>query len=334
MIDVLASERHYADHLAPIYRALPDGSRGAFLVPRDLKSHVDGLGIAATYVRAAEVLSRRRPILVASYSDTKRARTMGRVALAFVEHGIGQSYGGDTKRRGAWHGSYAGGRDRDDVGLFLCPNEHAAARWREAYPEARVDVVGSPRVATLPARAPGDGPVVAVSWHWRCSIAPETRPAFPHFQRAVADLARTHRVIGHAHPRMIASLAPWYRRAGIEVVREFAEVCRRADVYACDNSSTLYEFAATGRPVVVLNAPWYRRDVQHGLRFWEAADVGIEIDDPADLAAGIELALEDPPDQAARRERALGIVYGVREGTARRAAAALVEWSRSLKEAR
>ena len=50
----------------------------------------------------------------------------------------------------------------------------------------------------------------------------------------------------------------FYEAHGIEYVPDFDDVLRRADVYACDNSSTLYEFASTGRPVVVLNAPWYR----------------------------------------------------------------------------
>ena len=60
-------------------------------------------------------------------------------------------------------------------------------------------------------------------------------------------------------------------------MRDFDEVMERSTLYICDNSSTLYEFASTGRPVVVLNAPWFRRDIEHGLRFWEHADVGVSV---------------------------------------------------------
>jgi hypothetical protein len=46
-----------------------------------------------------------------------------------------------------------------------------------------------------------------------------------------------------------------------------------------DNTSMLYEFAYLGRPTAVLNAPWYRREASHGLRFWDAIP-GQMFDDP------------------------------------------------------
>ena len=108
---------------------------------------------------------------------------------------------------------------------------------------------------------------------------------------------------------------------------DFADVCRRADVYITDNSSTLFEFAATGRPVVVLNAPEFRRNVNHGLRFWEAATVGVQVDHPRDLVAAVASALEDPEPSQNAREAALAIVYTYRSGGASRAAAALSDWA-------
>jgi len=113
---------------------------------------------------------------------------------------------------------------------------------------------------------------------------------------------------------------------GIEVVESFAEVCRRADVFIADNTSALYEFAAIGRPVVVLNAPFYRRNVHHGLRFWEAADVGIQVDRADALLPAVAHALGDPPERRAAREAALAIVYGYRSGAAQRAAQAISAW--------
>jgi glycosyltransferase involved in cell wall biosynthesis len=118
----------------------------------------------------------------------------------------------------------------------------------------------------------------------------------------------------------------YYARAGIPVVEEFPDVMRQADVYACDNSSTLYEFASTGRPVVVLNAPWYRRTVEHGLRFWSAANVGVQCDDPADLSSAILRALMDDQPHQVAREAALDVAYAYRSGAAQRAAEELEQW--------
>jgi UDP-N-acetylglucosamine:LPS N-acetylglucosamine transferase len=151
-----------------------------------------------------------------------------------------------------------------------------------------------------------------------------------HYLRVLPDLARTYRVIGHGHPKgdWPARLQRIYRRAGInEYVPDFDEVCRRADLYVCDNSSTLFEFAATGRPVLVLNHPDYRRHVEHGLRFWRAATVGIQVDQPHELLAAVARALEDPPEVRAAREAALDVVYAHRQGAAARAAVALTSWA-------
>ena len=264
--------------------------------------------------------------LVASYTDLRTARLgQGRIVLA--QHGAGQSYGGDP--RSTRNPAYPGGDDNDAVGLFLVPNEHAAARWRARYPDAAVAVVGSPRLDTLPHRQidpTSPHPIVAVSFHWDARTSPEASSAFAWYRRILAPLAQRYKVIGHGHPRR-SDLARVYRTLGIEYVRDFDEVCRRADVYVCDNSSTLFEFASTGRPVVVLNAPWYRKDVYHGLRFWDAADVGVNVDDPAATLPAVECALADREEQRERRERALSIVYTYRRAAARRAAEAIREWA-------
>src|SRR5690606_19702269 len=108
------------------------------------------------------------------------------------------------------------------------------------------------RIERLPAREPhptDDGrPVIAISFHWNCAVSFETRPAWRHYRRALPHLARRFRILGHGHPRMLSRLRSSYERLGIEVVPDFDEVCRRADLYVCDGVSTLYEFASTGRP--------------------------------------------------------------------------------------
>lgn len=319
MIDFLARERHFADHLAPIWHARhkPRGLQDRFFAPDDLWGHTASLGINPLWPPVPD-----RPILVASYGDLKRARKVGYQRIALIEHGYGQTFSDD-------HPSYAGGRDRDDVSLFLVPNKHAADRNRERNPDAKVEIVGCPKLDTLPTRRPGPL-TIAVSFHWDCWRVPESASAFSYYRAILPALAEQYRIIGHGHPRAFSGpplLERRYSRMQIPIVREFADVCRMADLYICDYSSTLYEFASTGRPVVVLNAPHYRKDVHHGLRFWDAIP-GIEVDEPGDLLAAVATALEDPPHLREQREAALDMVYAYRSGAAERAARALEEWSR------
>ena len=320
MIDVMVGESQFVDHTAAIFLALPPEHRGDFIAHRSIAQRARDWGIPVT-----GMVSDDRPVLVASYGDQKRARRLGRTRIARVEHGAGQSYQADP--RFGPNPSYAGGRDCGDVSLFLCPNDYSADRWQASYPGARVEVIGCAKLDSLPARVPGDGPVCAVSFHFDINIIPETRWAWPTYKPVLPDLAKAYKVIGHGHPKGIGMLARYYARMGIEVVEDFADVCRRADLYVMDNSSTLFEFAATGRPVVVLNDPGFRRNVNHGLRFWEAADVGIQVNRPQDLVAAVAEALEDAPERKAAREAALGIAYAYRSGAAERAAAVLLDWA-------
>lgn len=323
-VDMLAGMVHFVDHLASVWHALPAARRGTFAVQPGNDREV--LERAASHgIDAVVGLPRGGPaVLVAASGDLNAAYRLGR-PTAIMEHGTGQSYAGASAREAGRNPSYAGGMARP-AGLFLHPNEHAAARDREAHPRARVEVVGSPFLDDMPARGPGPGPVIATTFHFDGTVAPEARPAFAWYRTAVLELSRRYQVLGHGHPRVIDRLAPWYEQHGIEVVRDFRDVLRRADLLVFDNTSAGYAFAASGRPVVVLDSPDYRRDVHHGLRFWEAADVGVRIADSSDLVAAVDLALTDPPHISAAREAALSIVYAHRSGAAARAAAVLIDW--------
>lgn len=302
MIVPLAYEPHHRDHLNPIAALLPPVEAGA---------------------RSSEDIA-----LVPSYGALIRARRLKFRRFILAQHGAGQSYGGE--RRTSAQPGYPGGKDNADVGLFLVPNEHAAKRWRDAYPKAKVAIVGCPKLDDLPARVPGPGPVVAVSFHWAAHFSPEAGSAFAYYWPAIPKLVRQgYRVIGHGHP-LRSDLPQFYRRYGIEYVPRFEDVCRRADVYVCDNSSTIFEFASTGRPVVLLNAPTYRPRIHHGLRFWDAASVGLQVDDPDKLEPTIRAALED--DHEAQREAALDRVYAFRSGGAQRAADAILDFAGLLAQ--
>lgn len=316
MIDALATEPHFIDHLAAVYHALGDDA-GTFhttaaLVPRARSHRIDATPRLPDTAGGA--------IIVASYGDLKKARATGRPVI-LMEHGAGQSYVGTVS------GSYLGAPDRAGVIGVLVPGEMQAAVHRAAHPDIPAAVVGSPKMDrwhTDPPRHrdPDRPPTIALSFHWDCTLLPETRTAWRHYVRALPRLAATfEHVIGHGHPRIIRHLAPQYVKNGFDVIQRFDDVLDRADVYVCDNSSTLYEFAATDRPVVVLNQPAYRRNIHHGLRFWSHADIGIQVDQPEDLVDAITLAATDPEHIADRRRELIADVYAYRDGTASRRAA-------------
>lgn len=175
------------------------------------------------------------------------------------------------------------------------------------------------------AEIPREPDAVAVSFHWPGRIVPEMGWAYPHYQGVLPWLGERFDLLGHGHPRTFKRLERTWSNLGIETVSSFAEVVRRAKVYVCDNSSTLFEAAALGIPVVVLDAPWYRREINHGLRFWSEADVGIRVCEPEELGDAIQDALSDSAEHAQRRREITALLYDGGRGTAAaRAAEAIV----------
>lgn len=315
LIDAYVDAPWYLDHVLPVWRALPARKRGRLYLGPNAGPAPDAPGVTT------DELDDGGPILVVGHMDLMHALRAGRQNVSLGQHGAGQSYGTD-------HPSYPGGDKQDGVGLFLVPNATAARRTIERYPGSQVAVVGCPKLDDLPRKERRGKPVIAVSFHWDSrDIAPETRSAWRWYRTMVPYLTRRWTVLGHGHPRMMRMLTTWYEKAGIEPVRSFDAVLRRADVYVADNSSTIFEFAATGRPVVLLNAPTYRRGVEHGLRFWEAAGIGVNVDLPRKLLDGVAQAIEDPAEVRVAREAALDVVYQPRRGGAALAARALIEWA-------
>lgn len=320
MIDLVATSRHYLEHLIPVWEELGDLRGEVYL----------GSGLTFPGARPLRELEPGDDlILVAGYADLQRVG--GRKAV-LMEHGSGQSYGGDPDDPAMQrHPHYAGGVGRHNVVAFLCPNEHSAARNREFYPEAIVEVVGSPHLASLQGleRVPGDGRLtVAFAFHYDLQLCPETMNAWTAFWPAVTELAADPEieVLGHAHPRIYRDLAPTYREWCVEAVPEWEQVLARADVLVADNTSVAFEFAAIVGPLVLMDAPWYRPWINHGLRFWDASGVGIRVGDPA----GVALALEPALRGAAGKERALDLVYPGVENPAQRAAEVI---ERAVREA-
>jgi hypothetical protein len=306
-LDAYSTHPHYAEHMRPVWNALPVELRGV-------------------WATVGPDPDRARRQLVAN-------RFRGR-PVVYVEHGAGQTYAGDE--RAAAHGSYSGGAGLDNVELFVCPSERVAARWRARYPSARTVVVGCPKLDSWharprqPAQLDGARPLVVLSWHWQCELIPETQSALRHYVAALPELssrcmAAGASLVGHGHPRSGESLARLYGRHSVPYWRDSARVLACADVLVCDNSSLMYEAASLGIPVVALNAPWYRRDVEHGLRFWSHVP-GVQVDEPSELGSVVLGEVTAPGTHAALRSRAVAEAYAYTDGqAAARAAAAIVE---------
>ncbi len=331
LLDFAASQSHYLAHLRPVWDALEPDERGRFFIPRGTAAFE---GATVGRPRARD----EGPICVAGPTDLARC---GRRPVVLVEHGAGQAYS-------EAHVSYSGGPGRDAVVLFLCPNEVVAERNRAAYPDAAVEVVGSPRVEALGAGGEMEHPFrppfpsssigetsrrrlptapsplrIVLSHHWDCRLWPESRWALPHFVSAYPELVERFDVVGHGHPRF----ASWWRHfwpgLGVRYESDFERAIAGAEVFVSDNSSALYEAAALGIPVVVMSAPWYRREVDLFPRFWRYANVGVQVSQANDLRAAIEEAAADRPEQAQARHGAVHAVWGEIPGSAKRAAEAI-----------
>lgn len=267
------------DHLLPVYLALPDSVRGQF--------------ITGKYHPEPESLT-----VVSSYGDYKL--TAGPVI--YIDHGVGFSFSND-------HSSYAGGKGRERVIAFLSTNEYADCRNRETYPDAYHKIVGCPKMdgwANLGSTG-NEIPVVAFSFHWDCRVVPETRSAFSEYRPELTRIARMPQeqrgwsMLGHGHPRLWNSISRFWESVNVDLAPDFTEVMQRADLYVADATSTLYEFAATGKPVVVINSKLYRKHVHHGLRFWEHVP-GEQVDSENQLVPMIRRALTKDTFKNVREE--------------------------------
>lgn len=328
-VNAYATLPHYAEHIDAVWRHLPDELAGVRYSP--VGRHWPGWHPVG---RGRPPLG--EPVITAGASD---ATTMRPRPVIHLEHGAGQAYAGIES------GSYAGGPGFEHAIAFLCPSSTVADRWRARYPSTPAHVVGCPKLDPWHAGERGPHlerrdrfPVVAVTFHWDCPLLPETRSAWPVYRDELGPLYTEIAGAGgdflaHAHPRLWGLAERHYRRSLIPSTPDLVEVLDRADLLIGDNTSALYEFASTGRPVVVLNAPWFRRDVDHGLRFWSHVP-GPQVDDPAELRQVVRRALRDPDQFAAIRGRAVAHAYSATDGSAGRRAATAVEEAVSHAAAR
>jgi hypothetical protein len=329
-LDCRAKLIHYLDHVAEIWKTIPDSIRGTLYT--DLRDDVKRLGLPGI-VKPVDVMGieTRNPVLVASFDGYSAAKYDKR-PVALLDHGIGQSFGADPDRRISHHFAYPGGDGRD-ADLYLCGSEHAANRERSITTRHnRIYAIGCAK--RIPQSPRNTTPIIALSFHWEATQPPEAVGGFSEFRFALEPMFQQYKVIGHYHPRMKGRMCKWYTDHNVPIVHNLSEVMQLADVFICDTNSSLYQFALTGKPVVVLNPSWFRKTLNHGLRFWDAAHIGPQVQGPTDwrtFRAALDYAIADPPELQAQRHDALWKVYPrLTQAPWEVAASALVEWVESL----
>jgi hypothetical protein len=259
-IGIFARERHHKVHA----QAIADGLG---VVVKDNLSDID-----------------EDIVCVFSYGDLKLIDELGKYII-FCEHGVGMYYNNA-------HPSYAGSlTKREKVILRLSPNENHAQKERETL-ECPVEVIGVPKLDKYANKYwdfNKEKPTVAISFHFDCFVNPETRSSFFHFQKIIPELKKHFNLLGHAHPRLMRDIEGFYIKNKIRVIKDFDDVIRLADVYVIDNSSTIFEWCITNKPIVLLNPPFYRREVEHkgNPRFWKHSGIAPLCDKPEDLIASI-----------------------------------------------
>lgn len=351
MITFVASEKHYLEHLIPTFLALPEEYRGLFHINGaalcDLACSKGILGKDVRYFdlrrenpldpRSFEVKSPLKLdkgpgyVMCSSIIDAQRVREYEPLKkLILCEHGCGQTYE---------HGSssYAGGLDRGWLSLCLVPGERPWAKQLQKYPEIPCAKTGCPKLDSFKDYVKPDkilqmsNMVVGVSTHYDLGICPEASSAFVYFWNQVEALVKANPktwFVGHTHPRVNG--LPWEKWTelktvcpNVKVTHDFDDIMQEADLYIIDQSSTAFEFAALDKPVILLNSPHFRREINHGMRFWEFANIGVQCEYADNLQEKMIEALMGEYTNAytERRREVTKLIYSVPLGQASKATA-------------
>ena len=237
------------------------------------------------------------PVLVAAYGDMMYAHAIApERKILMMEHGTGHTFGKSAYPNGVGK--------RDYVSLFLSPNQYTVDKIHTVR-DTRAEVIGTPKLDWVHERmnpyhlikqTHDNPPIIAIGFHWGHARTrpPESGSAFEHYREYIPTLVKNtgYKFLAYGHPLAELKYKEFYTGLDIDYTSDFNTVMRQADVCVNDLSSVMYEFVTTGKPVIVLNAPWFRRDVEHGIRFWDYSDIGINVDGPDELLPAIEDTIE------------------------------------------
>lgn len=327
-INFFADEEHYLKHLIPVWKQLLPERRGFFIVKDTLEKIVrmEGIGryllyrqrpmdeqnirnLLTQFTHPSETLA-----MVVSARDHANALAMG-FAVVRGEHGIGQTYVAGKKSDSS---VYAGSPNHKFLFAYFAPGVWPHQKQTEAHPEVAAFRTGCPyldRFAPYPDPEPA---ATGFVFHWDNTVQPESAATWPYWSNAICELVADGKEVWlHCHPRERGRFAAEFLQpSGLmdRWVPTLEELHLKCGVICGDNTSAMYMLAAAGHPLVVLNHTKYRHHINHGLRFWDAADAGVNCDRAGDLPAAIEQAGRRREVDWKYRESALNYVFYRREG--------------------
>jgi hypothetical protein len=296
-LDFFATQKHYLDHLKSIWETFP--ARNRFWVSQEIAEYAEKV-LGEVFIGQPKGI---RPVLVSCYGDmVSIIRDSPEAKVILMEHGIGMTYG---------TAAYADGYGRRAaVSMFLLQSQYVAKKMDSRLTAPR-SVIGIPKLDpwvgefNRPHPMPQQ-PVLGLSFHHsNYSNVPEAQNAWEIYVKILPKLAKKYHVIGHGHPLELNNFRPVYEKNGIEFVDNFEEVMRRADILLFDCTSAGFEYLVTGKPVIILNSPKFRRDKQWGIRFWDYSNIGPMVEGPEELLKTIEMVILDPDRYKEQRKNAI-----------------------------
>lgn len=201
-------------------------------------------------------------------------RVAGPVVL--VEHGAGQTYQID----GAVVDAGSSNKSLQPLGnvvLYVGPNQALCDLYRAWLPTAKM-VVASPIIEWMRAqsRAPEK---VAFAVHWASPLASSVPEAGTSWPESADILKALKPDIAHCHPRIAGRFLRDlnHRQIDTPYVADWDQIWPQLRLLVVDNSSILWEAAAVGIDVAVINPRgWAGR---HGLRFGFEGDSLVRVDE-------------------------------------------------------
>lgn len=363
-IDFFARREHFIDHLAPMWRLLPDKARGRFYIHESLRDYLvkhyphhenygyyivkslreNGLSVELPYSE--------NPLVTCAYGDFQNAYKQNpNRQFIMLEHGVGltpfSDYMGDN-------GGYAGGLGyRRFVDCFLAPNEYIAKKTAKVLDTMQY-VVGTPKLDKwakeyfwggnlLPlninysdeGRFVNKIPTICISFHWNGShVSPEAGNASSTFgaPEVLLRIKEKYNLVAHCHPKAREQFKPFFEELGIPFIDNFEDVMKIADIYINDCSSTMYEFLVTGKPVIIMNSPHFRKDKHTGIRFWDYTDIGYQVKNPRELMDAIQATIDYPEKHIKQRRKAVADLYPHLGNSAQLAVDSILKFTQRTKQ--
>lgn len=309
-VHFFASETHYFRHLSGVCHATPADSRGLMIVPLNVRRDalLEGHRVY-TPGGSKTIHSVAAPASSLAYCVSMTDHTWAEglaYAVVRAEHGAGQTY------KGVHSFSYAGSEQHGRARLCLYPGKHPWSVHVNKRCPSPSAVVGSPILERW-LHSP-EKPAVGFAFHWDCQVCPETKATFHIWSKAIPSVIdglsrKGIPVYFHCHPRYVDTFKRAIKNFNQILILDRDLFLGSITVLAADNTSLMFEAAACGRMVVVLNSPTYRRNIEHGLRFWVVDEVGVPCDDPKNLLSCVQQALNPSEEDITCRDSALQYVY-------------------------